>query len=162
MTASKAVFLILLSSVGTLSGCATEDASCSLNDTRSCQCAGGATGAQTCDANGDWAVCACASGGGGGGGGGGGSGSGSGGGGTVKKHGDTCATQTDCGSGTNLVCVVDHPGDSQGICRLACSTFSQCLGNPEALHLFDTACCDIGNGTSTCGNEDNWPEDACH
>ncbi len=176
MLASSKVQILSLSLVlgaQLVAACATDDTSCSLNDTRNCICAGGAAGAQSCDANGKWGACNCGgggggggTGGGGGGGGGGGTGGGGGGGGsntTLKHHGDICtASAFDCGSTTNLVCIVDHPGDSQGSCRLACSTFAECLNNADARAKFDTSCCDVGNGTMTCGNSNNWPEGTCH
>jgi hypothetical protein len=81
----------------------------------------------------------------------------------TKHHGDICtAPDFDCGQNTNLVCVVDQQGDTQGVCRYACGSFSDCLNYPDAHNRFDNSCCDIGNGTSVCGMESQWPAGACH
>jgi hypothetical protein len=78
------------------------------------------------------------------------------------KHGDICvAPAFNCGTNTNLVCVVDRPGDSQGTCRAACNGFSTCLQNDEARKMFDNDCCDIGNGGRVCDQEKYYPAGAC-
>jgi len=59
------------------------------------------------------------------------------------------------------VCVVDHPGDAQGICRLACNSFSTCLSNSDTSSMFDTDCCDIGNGGRVCDQDQFYPAGAC-
>ena len=83
--------------------------------------------------------------------------------GPTKKHGDVCvAPQFDCGSNTNIECIVDHPTDAQGICRRVCGSFSDCLNDSDALHRFDTDCCDIGNGTRACGMKSMFPAGACN
>jgi hypothetical protein len=79
------------------------------------------------------------------------------------KHGDICvAPAFDCGTGNNLVCVVDNPGDSQGVCRLACSNFSACLNNDEARSMFDNDCCNIGNGGRVCDQDEFYPPGSCN
>lgn len=148
---------VLLAFAG--SGCAS-DAACDLNETRACVCPTGQSGAQACDANGDWTPCSCA--GDGGGGGGGGNGGGGGGNGATFKHGTVCLAPTyACGTATNLLCTVDQQGDAQGVCRLSCSTFADCLDNDDARSRFDTECCEVGNGTRVCGNQNEWPAGAC-
>jgi hypothetical protein len=77
-------------------------------------------------------------------------------------HGDVClAPAYDCGVHTNLVCVVDRPSDAQGVCRLVCGTFSDCLNNAAAHGHFDNECCKIQNGTRVCGQSSNFPVGAC-
>jgi hypothetical protein len=78
------------------------------------------------------------------------------------RHGDLCvAPAFDCGVGTGLVCVIDQQGDTQGVCRAECASFSDCLDNEDAFEQFDTSCCDILNGTQVCGQTDDWPQGAC-
>jgi hypothetical protein len=147
-----------------LAACASPPDDCKTNDTRPCLCPGGTSSSQTCSGGG-WGACVC---------GGNPGGPDAGGGphgntpdappqGNKPKHGDICkAPDFDCGTGTNLVCVVDQQGDTQGVCRLACGSFSDCLQDSQASSKFDTDCCDIGNGSQVCGQSSQWPSGACH
>lgn len=165
MKLSFATTCLVLSLVAGAAACATDSSSCDLNETRACVCPDGQPGAQSCDASGDWTACSCTggSGAGGGGGGGGGGGSGGGSGGATFKHGTICTSPNfACGTANNLVCTVEEPTDSQGVCRLSCSTFGDCLNNADALNRFDTDCCDIGNGSRVCGQKSQWPDGACN
>ncbi len=153
---------LFVSLLALFAGCATPDDSCKTNDTRVCACPGGSSSSQTCSA-GEWGECAC------------GTnphpGGPDGGHGAqpdaaqshVAKHGDICFSQDDCNSGTNLLCVIVHAGDTQGSCRLACSTFGNCLSDPTASKMFDSDCCDLANGTSVCANQQTVPAGVtCH
>ena len=122
-----------------VAACAAESEDCGDNETRACVCTGGVAGAQTCT-GGAWSVCSCDEGGGDGGGGGGGGEPDAGGGGDTVHHGDTCFAPEDCGVGTDLICIVDNEGDTQGVCRAECGDFSECLQDPDASGQFDTDC----------------------
>jgi len=153
---ARACFVTL---VAIATGCAAPDETCKTNDTRACLCSGGMPGAQSC-VNGTWGACSCGvnpdqpdantshpdqpdarpS--------------------PTHEHGDLCkAPDFDCGD-DGLVCVVDHQGDTQGMCRRSCTTFSDCLHDDSARSKFDTDCCDIANGTSACDNKSNLPSGA--
>jgi hypothetical protein len=151
----RLLFVALITSVV---ACATPEETCKTNETRPCVCPGGAPSSQTCKAGG-WGECVC----------------GAPGGPDASmhtggpdaapsgpKHGDICVSPSfSCGTGNNLICVVDHQGDTQGVCRFACGSFSDCLNNSQASSKFDTDCCDILNGSRVCGQSDNWPAGAC-
>jgi len=84
----------------------------------------------------------------------GGDGDGDGDGGSLPQEGAICFDNDDCApQQTNMICVVDEAGDTQGICSLVCEEHWDCGG-------FDR-CCEIFGGTRVCGEEDNWPEGAC-
>ena len=105
---------------------------CQSGATQACVCPGGATGAQSCSNN-TWGSCTCSEQP------------------PQKEHGDLCtAPSYDCGNGTNLICVVDAPGDSQGICRVTCQLNTSCVEDDQSWAAGDTSCCDVGNGTSAC------------
>lgn len=106
---------------------------CQTGATQGCVCTNGASGSQTCSSE-QWGTCACADppp--------------------TNKTHGDLCtAPNFDCGTDSQLTCVVDSQGDEQGICRVACQNNLSCTGNDQSWDAGDTHCCDVENGTSAC------------
>ena len=131
--------------------CASNQDSCQNNDTKVCACAGGTSGVQTCT-DGEYGTCQC------------GSGPGSGDAGSSIKHVDVCvAPAFDCGGpATGLDCVTDHPGDSQGICRRVCTSFSVCLNDDQARSRFDTDCCPINGGSRVCDMSSMFPSGSCN
>ena len=114
---------------------------CETDQTRQCTCSDGATGAQVCDNTNAWTSCSCTM--------------------STFHHGDVChAPDWDCGTG-DLVCILDAPGDTQGICRLACSGPTDCAQDAATRLHFDLECCDVTNGSRVCGQQDNWPGATC-
>lgn len=117
---------------------------CTAGATQACACSSG-TGTQTCMGGTAWGTCQCPTT-------------------TQPKHGDNCVSpEFDCGpTSNNLACVVDNPNDTQGTCRRSCNMFSDCLNHQPALQLFDTDCCDVGNGGRVCDQKAHYPEGACN
>lgn len=115
---------------------------CKAGSTQACACTDGSKGVQSCTDN-KWGTCQCMMS-------------------PSFRHGDVCKEPDyECGQRNNLVCVVDQEGDTQGQCRLVCTTFSDCLRSDDARGKFDTNCCKIKNGTRVCGQRKYFPAGAC-
>ncbi len=104
---------------------------CQAGATQACVCPNDATGTQSCS-NSNWGSCACESP-------------------ADPGYGEICrAPNFQCDIASNLFCITDNVGDSQGICRVPCQNDLSCVDNDLSWNAGDTDCCNVLDGSSAC------------